>query len=953
MAAAVAAAAAFISANAVAISLAVSIVSVGLGIYQARKARASGAVPQAERKQTLRSATASKNWLYGENISASLLSWVHEQPGNQTDGEQLTLVLSHAGCPIDRVTDVFYNDELSTNFDNPGTIVQYPQGRTSADPFLLGLGSTTWQSDMIGRDVAWGRFTLNFDQANFPTGVPNITVRKFGRRVLDPRNPSAPAAYSDNPALCWYDYVRNHPSLKMTDDDILIDTVISAANICDQMVDRHDSQGNVTGTEKRFTITAEFELNEDPSEVIDAMLAACGGEVIRFGGLIGIHVGAYYGPTTLTLNEDDIIGAVPIQTEASREDAFNVVRGVYNSKTNNFTETDYPEVRFTDWITEDGEEIPENLDLRFVNSPSQAQRVADIYARRARFGMILELPCNMRGLNYPPGCTFNLNLRNIGLENVECKVIGWGATTDSGVTLIVRRDLASYYGQQLGQDVVLPPVLNVPSTGVAAPSNVQFVTTIIGDVVQGQLTWQNTNLRINRTEVVIYRVTDDGQGGTTETIVQTASVPFPGTLIDLNGKVTGNYRAALRAFSVTGAPSSETSFTFTIAAPVTPDSVTVERSNWNLLLIPNYAAGVQIPENVTFQFFYLADPASFIGGVPTFGSGDLAQAELIHTGSTFNHGGLIPDRYQHYWVRAVNAYGQSAVFYVQTGTTNDSGLVTTVLERLVAIEVQSQNWNPDSTNISDVGYKLYSNATGSVTLPDGTVLTQPDGLAVFNNIVARGQIFATSGSITNRLTVGNGYIDGRTAQDFINMGNGQFRVTHAGRLIANNADIRGTVTAESIVGDIVTALRLSAPDRTANSVAYQTFDTVRILTARPYARTLIMSCVLEARVTVGDFEDSEVGTTEAQARATGSFGTVNSPIIATTAASGPGQNVTTTNTLNVQLVVNVPANVTGTMTLQVRRVSNVGGGAGVATLKGQGGTNWTAQLFRNGSDLGS
>lgn len=771
-------------------ALAVAIISAAYSMYTARKARKGGHVPQSQRKQMLRSATAPKNWIYGENISSGTLVFFEEQPGDQTKGELLHLVITHAGCPIDSIVEVFYNNEPISNYSKPGTIVHYPQGRTTPDPYLLS-NTKNWRRDMIGQDISWMRVSLGFDADAFPTGAPTVSARKHGRRVLDPRNNQV--AYSENPALCWYDYVKHHPSLQYKDDEILISTVIAAANICDERVNIHDASGNITGTEPRYRISAEFELNQDPGDVIEDILACMAGEFIRVGGMIGIHAGAYYGPTTLKLTEDDVIGTVTIQTEASRQDSYNVVRGVYNSKANNYTETDYPEVRFDTWIAEDGEEVAENIDLHFVSSPSQAQRIVDILARRSRYAATMEIPCNMRGLNYPPGSIVNISLSNIGFGPFEVKVLAWTINAEQGVTLVVRRELATFYDQKQGQDIVLPPALVAPAAGVAAPSSVRFVTTKVGEVVQGQLAWLNTNLRIRATDIVISELT-----GGNATVVQTISVPFPGTTVDLSGHLVGSYRAQLYAVAVTGARSAPAQFDFTIAPPLIPDTADITASNWNMQLVPSYNSGV-IPVNTLFEFYHLQDSASFLSGQATFDENNRNSAKLVFTGSSLNQGGLLPDRFQHYWIRAVNAYGKSGFLYVQTGTTREQELVTTVLERLQAIDIVSANYKQGVS-----GFRLFP--------PNPQDPTQ-DGRAEFNDIIARGRIIATSGSIEDRLDVGNGYIDGRVAEDFINMNNGQFRVTHAGKLIANDAEIRGRIDADQIVGDLVSAKVLSINTR--------------------------------------------------------------------------------------------------------------------------------------------
>lgn len=984
MAPAIIAVAAFVSANAAVISLAISVAAVGYSLYAAKKANNRGATSQSERKQVLRSSSAPKPWLYGENVSAGVLAFAEEQPGDQDEGEKLHMVIAASGSPIHDITDIYLNDEISSGFGSDANIISYPQGRSTADPFLTS-NTENWQSDMIGQDIAWMRATFTFNPDVFPTGVPNITARKFGRRVLDPRVPASPPAYSDNPALCVLDLLRNHPSLQYEDDELIIETFTVAANICDELVNIYDADDAVIGQQKRYTLSAEFNINEDPALVIDNMLAACGGEPIKVGGRFGIHVGAYYGPATLTLNENDIIGAVSIQPEAAREESFNVVRGIYNSRDNRFQETDYPEVRFDEWIVEDGDTIVESLDLRYINNPSQCQRVAALQAARTRFGMFIEVPCNLRGVNYPPGCSFNLTLDSIGFNNVEFKVVSWSFDMEEGVTLICRRESADYYDNQNGHAIVLPPILNIPAGGVPAPSSATYAVQLVGEVIQGVVSWTNSSFRVATTEVTIR----DSNG----VIIQSASVPFPGTSADINGKLVGSYTAQLQAVALTGVKSTVATVSFVVAAPAMPDSVQVTPSNWNVQLVPAYSGGV-IPINTLFEFYYLADPASFLLEPATYDATDRDQATLIFTGSTYNQGGLTPDRWHHYWIRAVNAYGQSGFFYVQTGTTKNQDLVTTVVERLEAIEIVSSNYVEGSS-----GYKLF-----------------PDGNVEFNNGDFRGNITANSltlgpsvsidyGSISNapspgaatfrqaspptgdNLTEGDIWYDiddndrqyrySGTAwlavtntglnnlfpnQSSLSIRSGNYNSGVVGWAIDNDGNVefnggvfRGTVFVENLVGDVVSARRRTSSPRsvTNQSNTFATsdeFGRMTIGTARPYDRTMQITVQLRLQEVSAEFRALGGGRIRIVDNANIEYFS-NEYVIEPRADSDLAR---TDERFTVTMNIPIAPNSTGAVRVycQSRRVLSSRTFNCTATVSAPGTNNtWAGFLFRDGGDI--
>jgi hypothetical protein len=651
-----------------------------------------------------------------------VLCFAQEEPGDQDKKEWIHIVLTAAGHKINSITDVMLNDEPIGNYGGYYELATYPQGRTTADPFLQ-QKCPDWTSTMIGKGFAWARISLKFNQELFPSGLPNITMLKHGFQVEDPRVAGL-VDWSDNPALCILHYLR----LKGWEDEyLIIDSFIEAANICDEMVLRPDG----SGSDRRYAIGCEFDDSDTPASVLDKMLATCGGEWIRVGGRIGLRVAAYYGPAFFDITEDEIIDGIEIQPEQDRSDSFNIVRGTYVAPDQNYTEVDYPEVRVQEWVTEDEEEIVMDFDLDYVQNPWQAQRLADIALKRSRLGMTMKLPCNLRGFQAVPGTMINLSLPQIGFNKAEFMVVDWEFSIDNGVVLVVRRDLPSFYDDAVGKPVVTPPLIDLPTGGISAPTNPVFSAKAVGDVVQGVVSWTNTAFNLAHTNVIV-----KDSGGF---IVGTYQVPFPSNEQTLSGLVDGTYTVELQSVAVNTAKSQVVILQVTIAAPQKPDSVNVKRSNWAVSLIPAYDL-TSVPFGTLFEFRYLADNASYISGQPTYNEGDIDKSEEIDVASSLSHSGLIPDRWQHYWVRAVNSYGKSDYIYVRTGTTKEQDLVTTVVERLQAIEIESANWDDEA----GTGYKLFSPASAPYTMPDGTVLQNPDGLIVANNMVAKGHITAES-----------------------------------------------------------------------------------------------------------------------------------------------------------------------------------------------------------------
>jgi hypothetical protein len=248
-----------------------------------------------ERKQVLRAAASPKTVIYGRTMSAGTLFFSEEQSGEQTDGEWLHMAITLAGHPISGTGAIYLSDDEIGSFGNNVTCEVHID-RQTADPFML-ANCPSWKADMIGKGISWLRISMKFNAEKFPSGIPNIKVEKLGRKVYDPR--TGQTVYSNNAALCILDYYRNY--LKVADSEINWDQFQEAANISDEIVINGDST-----SENRYTLNGEFDLSENKASILEAMLACCAGEPTYTAGKHGILVGAYYGPATEVITEDQM-----------------------------------------------------------------------------------------------------------------------------------------------------------------------------------------------------------------------------------------------------------------------------------------------------------------------------------------------------------------------------------------------------------------------------------------------------------------------------------------------------------------------------------------------------------------------------------------------------------------------------------------------------------------------
>ena len=120
----------------------------------------------------------------------------------------------------------------------------------TADPMLV-ASMPNWTSAHKLNGIAYIAAHYGYDKEGIWSGVPQLTVQVRGKKVYDPRldstaggsgsqrfNDVSTYAYSDNPALCFLNYITDNEVGKgLTESQINMSTFSSAANVCDTEVD--------------------------------------------------------------------------------------------------------------------------------------------------------------------------------------------------------------------------------------------------------------------------------------------------------------------------------------------------------------------------------------------------------------------------------------------------------------------------------------------------------------------------------------------------------------------------------------------------------------------------------------------------------------------------------------------------------------------------------------------
>lgn len=483
--------------------------------------------------------------------------------------------------------------------------------------------------------------------------------------------------------------------------------------------------------EKRYTINGEFDLSENKVSILEGMLAACAGDVTYTAGKHGLLVGAYYGPATEVITESQLAGDIEIMPEVSQAERVNTIKGTFVDPQQGYTEADFPSVSVSEWVTEDGVEISQDMKLRFVTSEFQAQRLADVKLKRTRIARTMNVTLNLSGYRYRPGMYVKVNFPSIGIVNVEMRVTDWKFGVQNGVQLTLKQETADVWGDAIGKPIERPPFTQLPSGGVAQPQNLKYTVEEIGQVVQGILSWQNIG-QVVYNKVIIRR---NGQ--------MVMSVQVPVTFTRLNGLPKDTYTAHVIAVNQMGAESPEGYLEFSIEAPPPPSHVDIEQGFFAVTMIPRLASIT----NVSTQFDFWTSGESKLPDTSTSTVEGNASREGVGTTWTSNQ---LQAGHTYYWyIRTINAFGASAFVEVPALCLMDTGGLMDLIDDGIQKSDAFQNVKDGvDTNLEGImedalanhgtvehQYQQYGEVRADIMVVKTTVATAEKGLADLSTYV--------------------------------------------------------------------------------------------------------------------------------------------------------------------------------------------------------------------------
>ena len=841
------------------------------------------------RSVTTREAAHSRKIVYGRARIGGNIVYL-ESTGS--DNKHLWLVIAVAGHEIDGYESVWFNDEKvwdggvyqsgwassGSTSTSPYVYIGFHNGDQTSVDGALDAASTKWTANHILLDTAYMVVKLTYDQDRFAQGLPNISTIVRGKKVLDPTSITAGSFvvgkkyqisavgntnftaigasantvgveftatgvgsgtgtallidWSDNPALCAYDYLRDTKyGLGETVANILTASVTTAKGVCDQTVSLAAG-----GTQKRYTINGVVDTANSIKSNIEQMLGSMIGRLVYSSGQFEIHAGAYVAPS-FTIDESVAVGEITVQTKQSRRNAYNGVKGMFLSDDDNYVMADYPAqvsktvagsfevgkryqiltlvnggsstdftaigasantvgIDFTAtgvgagtgtaslFLAQDGHQIFLDMALPFTTNNIRAQRIAKLALLRSRQQEAITIPCNLSALRFKIGDNINVYNTRFGWTNPSkiFEVVGYSMAFSSDGQIVVNVDAietaASIWDWSTTDEEVFlggGEVELYDGTFAAAPTSINVTSdSFLSDDgtfnSQFKVSWTNAADAFTDHYIVEWKL-----ASVSDYFSQTTkSTPF--SIVNLVNNASYNVR--VKAVNEIGVSSAYLSATETSAVDATA---------------PNFPTSVSA-------------------------TGEFEQITIHWTNPTV-------DDFKHVNIyRGDSAGATPALIDTSSGTSFiDTGLVLVngnPVQKFYKLKSVDNTGNL-STNGSDNGFSAQVNATTTLVpvggiaddavdteqIADGAVETDQIGTDAVTNVKIGDDAVATAQIIDNAVT--NALI----ATDAVNAD------SLAANSVAAVAIVAGTITATQIAGSTITAAQIAANTITATQIA--------------------------------------------------------------------------------------------------------------------------------------
>lgn len=518
------------------------------------------------------------------------------------DNRGLQLAIALADHEIESVERIWIDGKLVTWNSGTGTVTEYPdvlniqlhKGQPGQTPnaHLVANSGGLWTSNEKGVGIAWVYVFAVYNPELFPGGVPRLLFEVKGAKLYDPRlddtaggtgshreNDSTTWEWSENAALAWRAYRRGIYSQDGTQliagcatPASFLGDVMAAANVCDEAV-ALDAGGN----EARYRVSAVISAETDRRQVLRGLVDALAGTEIESGGMFSLDVGVERSPALDDITDDDIVGgeAPEIDFKRPRNELFNTLVGTYRAPDQQYQAIPLPARGSSADATIDGEVLEKSYDLGNVTSVTQGQRVLEIFRRKARRQLRVQVVLLARAVVLEAGDWLQWTSSRYGWPDKLFRVVSATLLKSWTVSLVLEEIDADVFAWTTSDEIAVetPEDLTTagPTLSTVSGLAVENVVVTAGDNQRPGLhaSWTPIGDRTVAAVMFEYRIQGDSV-----TLARRCELPEDGSYIWVDG-VQGGVRYEVRA-KPDCVPPRSTSWTSWVATAVAAEPTIVD-----------------------------------------------------------------------------------------------------------------------------------------------------------------------------------------------------------------------------------------------------------------------------------------------------------------------------------------------------------------------------------------
>ncbi|ELR66067.1 hypothetical protein C942_00509 [Photobacterium marinum] len=452
--------------------------------------------------------------VYGCNRTGSALIYEH------INGKWLTCVYVVSEGRIDGIDEIYLNgkavgirpleNQIYTLSKSDGGFGQAIKiqcnfgGDNQQALSLVDSQSSEWSKDhrVRGRACIAVSMHRELEEDTEIFSQPSLNAIVRGRRIKDIRNNKI--AYSDNPALCLYDYLTNKRwGVGLDVSSIDTRSFIEAANYCDL-------------NEIRLTCNGTVNQAQSLRNNIDEICSSFQGNLIETGGKFYCYVDKP-SPVVYHFNEGNMIGA-STTSYGSTSSYFNQLQIKFNDA--NDSVEPYSENYLTfpsqknDIITKDGEVKAQSIELKFTKDKRVVEWISNVEFRRAQKRVHCSFKSNDEAFMVKPFDVVTITDNEQGWDKKKFRVVKTVKSFDAKNFGVIQFSCIEYSDWiYTGNETSLggkSPSHKFPNEyEVPTPKALKWEQLSLEDTGAGKLTWTNPDSIVIRETLVDWKLSTD------------------------------------------------------------------------------------------------------------------------------------------------------------------------------------------------------------------------------------------------------------------------------------------------------------------------------------------------------------------------------------------------------------------------------------------------------------